>query len=138
MLFLLKFTPTWLIWLTVLAGCGGLVALRLLPQTPYSLLSKIVLYTTIAFGIFVLGADYAQNAQQTQIAKIEAKVEAVEAVSNTVNKTIETRVVTTIQAINVRNVEAQELVQQQLVPQDSQCVISPEFVNQHNSAAQKP
>ena len=138
MFWIFKIFPDWIWWLLFLAGITGFLLSYFGPLKPYQLILKISGLATIAVGIFILGMLHADHAWQAASRELELKVAAAEAQSQQVNEVIRDRIVTRTQVVKVRGEDIVKYIDREVVKTDSACVISPEFVQAHNRAAEPP
>lgn len=138
MFLIFKILPDLLWPALLLLGILGF-CLSYLPQAkPYHFVTKNVSLVVVAVAIFLCGMLYADNTWKDKARELQAKVVEAEAKSQAVNTVIQERIVNKIQVVKVRGEEITKYVDREIVKYDSQCVIPPEFVRAHNSAAEQP
>lgn len=138
MFFIFKFIPD-LFWLVLLiAGLSGYFLSHLIPVKTYQLPTKIVSGVVVLSTIFIFGMLYSNNAWQQAAKELQDKVAAMEQESAQVTETIKEKVVVKTKIIQQRGQDIVQYVDREVVKTDSGCVVSPEFVKAHNSAAEPP
>ena len=70
--------------------------------------------------------------------ELQAQVEIAEAKSQIVNEVIKDRIVFKTQLVKQRGENTTEYITREVVKYDNTCVIPPEFIKAHNSAAEQP
>ena len=138
MFWIFKIFPDWTWWLLLFAGTISFCLSYLTLLKPYQLLLKISGLVVVACAIFVLGMLHADRTWQAAARDLEAKVAAAEAQSQQVNEVIKERLVTRTQVVKVRGEDIVRYIDREVAKTDIACVISPEFVNAHNRAAEPP
>jgi hypothetical protein len=102
------------------------------------LLLKICGGAVVLSTIFIFGMLWSNNAWKQAAQTLQARVDVAEAKSQTVNETIRERVVYKTQVVRQRGEENTKYITREVVKYDTQCVIPPEFVQAHNTAAKAP
>lgn len=138
MFFIFKIFPDWFWWLLLIAGLSGYFLSHLNLLKPYHLLLKIVGCTTVATSIFILGMLYCDNAWKLAAAELQAKVDIAEAQAQTTNTEIREKLVVKTQVVKTRGADIVKYIDREVVKGNQNCVITPEFVEAHNRAAEPP
>ena len=138
MFWILEIFPSWLWWLLLLCGFFGYFLAQLVPVKTYQLPIKIVSGVVVLLVIFTLGLLYANGVWQQAARDLQHKVDVAEAKSQVVNETIKERVVIKTKVVKQRGEATTEYITREVVKHDSNCVIPPEFVTAHNTAAKAP
>lgn len=138
MFWIFKIFPVWFWWMLTLAGILS-YSLSYLPLLkPYHQLLKIVGGVVVACGIFINGMYYADSTWKSAAAELQAKVDQLTAQSQTVNEVIKYKTITKLQVVKVRGEKVIEYINNEVAKTNSGCLVSPEFVKAHNSAAELP
>lgn len=138
MFWILEIFSSWLWWLLLLCGFFGYFLAQLVPVKTYQLPIKIVSGVVVLLVIFILGLLYADGVWQQAARDLQHKVDVAEAKSQVVNETIKERVVIKTKVVKQRGEATTEYITREVVKHDSNCVIPPEFVTAHNTAAKAP
>lgn len=138
MFWIFKIFPDWTWWLLLFAGTIGFCLSYFALLKPYQLLLKISGLVVVACALFILGMLHADHTWQAAARELEAKVAAAEAKSEQVNEVIKEKLVTRTQIIKQRGADVIQYIDREVTKADTGCVISPEFVQAHNSAAEPP
>jgi hypothetical protein len=138
MFLIFKIFPDWIWWLGFLAGLSSFAFAYLHPLKPYALLFKILGSAVVLTTIFIFGMLWSNNAWKQAAQELQARVDIAETKSQTVNEVIQERVVYKTQVVRQRNEENTKYITREVVKYDNSCVIPPEFVQAHNTAAEKP
>jgi tRNA/tmRNA/rRNA uracil-C5-methylase (TrmA/RlmC/RlmD family) len=138
MFLIFKIFPDWIWWLGFLTGLFSLALAYLPPLKPYALLLKIFGSALVLSTIFIFGMLWSDSAWKQAAQELQARVDVAEAKSQTVNETIRERVVYKTQVVRQRGEENIKYITREVVKYDNSCVIPPEFVQAHNTAAEKP
>lgn len=142
-MWLLKWLPDWLFYVTLLAGVIGYLATYLLRYIP---IPTIYMYKTpiqlgsialIVLGTFMTGAIYDNNAWLDRVHEMEAKVAKAEEESKQANAAIDAKVEEETAKIKEKRVVLKEYITKEIVKYDSTCTIPKEFVDVINKAATK-
>ena len=138
MFWIFKFIPD-LFWAVLLvAGLLGYFLNHLIPIKTYQLPVKIIGGILVLATIFISGILYCDNAWKQAAKDLQAKVEVAEAESKVANETIKEKIVIKTQIVRQRGQDIVQYVDREVTKTDSGCVISPEFINAHNRAAEPP
>ena len=138
MFWIFKIFPDWLWPLLLVAAIIAFFASRLVPIKAYQLPVKIVSGILIATTIFICGLHHADSRWQTAARELQAKVDLMAAQSTEVNEVVKEKLVIKTQVVKQQGKTVVEYIDREVVKHDTQCVISPEFVNAHNSASEAP
>jgi hypothetical protein len=138
MFLIFEIFPDWIWWLGFLAGLSSLVLAYLPLLKSYALLLKICGGVVVLSTIFIFGMLWSNNAWKQAAQTLQARVDVAEAKSQTVNETIRERIVYKTQVVRERDEENTKYITREVVKYDTQCVIPSEFVQAHNTAAEKP
>jgi uncharacterized membrane protein YeiB len=138
MFLIFKILPDWFWWILLLTGISAFLLSYFAALKPYHLLLKIIGLVVVALTIFVLGMLYADNTWKTAAQELEAKVAELETKSQQVNEIVKEKLVTKTQVVRVRGEDIVKYINREVVKTDTGCVISPEFINAHNRAAEQP
>lgn len=142
-MWLLKWLPDWLFYVTLLAGVVGYLATYLLKYIP---IPTIYMYKTpiqlgsialIVIGTFMTGAIYDNNSWLARVQEMEEKVAKAEEESKQANATIDAKVEEETAKIKEKRVVLKEYITKEIVKYDSTCTIPKEFVEVVNKAATK-
>jgi hypothetical protein len=138
MFWILEIFPSWLWWLLLLAGLTAFFLAWLVPVKTYQLPIKIIGGVVVCIVIFILGLLYANGVWQQAAKELQAQVEIAEAKSQIVNEVIKDRIVFKTQLVKQRGENTTEYITREVIKYDNTCVIPPEFIKAHNSAAEFP
>jgi energy-coupling factor transporter transmembrane protein EcfT len=138
MFWILEIFPHWLWGLLLLAGFTAFFFAWLIPVKIYQLPIKIVGGVVVCVVIFILGLLYANGVWQQTAKELQAQVDIAEAKSQQVSEIIKERVVFKTKLIKQRGENTTEYITREVTKYDNTCVIPPEFIKAHNSAAELP
>lgn len=147
-MWILSWLPNWIFYGMFFAGLLGLLAtyvMKFIPfvyvyRTPIQAISVLA----IAIGTYMSGAISNEEAWQTKVKEMEAKVAAAEAESQKENVKIVERVVKKTEYITRKGQDIVKYVDREVVKYDTKflpggvCEIPNEFVEAHNRAAEAP
>ena len=142
-MWVLKFLPDWIFYAIFLVGVIGFAATYLFKYIPvpfiyiYRKPIQIGSVLAIIFGTFMSGAIYDNEAWETRVRELEAKVAKAEEQSKEANTVIESKVESTKQKIVQKQVVVKQYIDREVVKYDNSCVIPKEFIEVHNKAATK-
>lgn len=136
MFWILEIFPDWFWWLLFLCGISAFLLSYLNLLTPYQIILKNVGLVVVAVTIFIFGMLYADNTWKAEARELQAKISVLETQSQQVNEVIKEKIVTKTQIVKLRGADNIKYIDREVVKTDSACVISPEFVGAHNSAAE--
>lgn len=138
MFIIFKIFPDWIWWLGFLAGLFSFFAAYLPMAKPYALLLKISGSALVLSTIFIFGMLWSNNTWKQAAAELQARVDVAEAKSQATNDAIKERIVYKTQVIRQRGEENTQYITREITKYDNTCIIPPEFVRAHNTAAEKP
>lgn len=138
MFWIFKIFPDWIWWFLLIAGLSGYFLAYLVPVKPYAVLLKNAALATTAAVIFIFGMQHADRTWTAAAQELQHKVDLAEAASASANETIKTKVIVKTQVIKTRGNDIVNYIDREVVRGDHGCVITPEFVNAHNRAAEQP
>jgi len=142
-MWILKWLPDWLFYVTLLAGVVGYLATYLLRFIPipqifmYKTPIQLVSVTLIVLGTFMTGAIYDNNSWLERVHEMEAKVVKAEEESKEANAKIDAMVDDGKTKIVEKQVILKQYVDREIVKYDGNCVIPKEFVETVNKASEK-
>ncbi len=146
-MWILKWLPDWLFYVTFFIGVIGLVATYLLRIIPipglylHKTLIQIVSIVVVMFSTFMIGAVYDNNAWLAKVKELELKVAESEKKAAEKNTEIVEKVVTKTQVIKEKGDEIIKYVDREVVKKEEvikfieNCPIPKDIVDLHNSAA---
>jgi len=143
-MWILKWLPDWIFYVTLLAGVIGYLATYLIKYIPvpfvymYKTPIQLGSIAAIVIGTFMTGAIYDNNAWLDRVHEMEAKVAKAEQESKEANTKIDNKT----QEVKTKIVEKQVLIKQyvdrEVTKYDNQCIIPKEFIKALNDAAEAP
>jgi putative transposon-encoded protein len=148
-MWVLKWLPDWIFYFILLVGVVGFAITYLLRFIP---ISSIYMYKTpiqlgslflIAFGTFMSGAIYDNNAWLDKVKELEAKVAKAEQESREANEKLDQATKTKLDKIKEKKIYIKEYIDREVVKYDTkflpggQCEIPKEFIGALNQAAKK-
>ena len=147
-MWILQWLPDWIFYGIFFAGLLGLLAtyvMKFIPfvyvyRTPIQAISILV----IAIGTYMSGAISNEEAWQTRVKEMEAKVAAAEVQSIKENIKIVEKVVIKTQIVRTRGEDIVKYVDREIVKYDTKfapggvCEIPKEFIKALNDAAEAP
>jgi hypothetical protein len=142
-MWILKFLPNWIFYSIFLVGLIGFAATFLLKYLPipalfvYRKSIQIVSVAAIVFGTFMSGAIYDNEAWESRVRELEAKMKIAEQQSMEVNDKINDKVEKEKIKIVEKQVLVKEYIDREVTKYDNTCVIPDEFVEVLNKAATK-
>lgn len=144
-MWILSFTPEWIIHAIFGLGVVGVIAGFLLGFIPlvgkYKLLVKIVSLLILSLGIYLQGALADYKEWLLKVAEMEKKVAEAEAKSAKVNTEIVEKIVTKKQVVKEKGDTVIKYIDREIVKYDTKfvpggvCEIPQEFIKAHNAAA---
>lgn len=137
-MWILQFLPSWLFYLTLLAGVAAFLVTKFIKLLPNAQLIQLASVGVVVVSIFMIGAISSNDAWLARVKEMEAKVAEAEAKSATLNTDIVEKTVTKTQVIKERGQDIIKYVDREVVKFDANCVIPKEFVATHNKAAEAP
>jgi len=142
-MWILKFLPDWIFYGIFLVGVIGFAVTYLLKYIPIPMIYmyrkpiQIVSLLAIIFGTFMSGAIYDNEAWESRVKEMEAKVAKAEVESKVANEKINDKVEKVKEKIVQKQVVVKQYIDREIVKYDNVCVIPKEFVEVHNKAATK-
>lgn len=142
-MWILKFLPDWIFYGIFFVGVIGFAATYLFKYIPvpfiymYRKPIQIGSVLAIIFGTFMSGAIYDNEAWESRVKEMEAKVAKAEVESKVANDKINDKVEKTKEKIVQKQVVVKQYIDREVVKYDNSCVIPKEFVEVHNKAAVK-
>jgi len=147
-MWILQWLPNWIFYGIFFAGLIGLLAtfiMKFIPlvyvyRTPIQAVSVLL----IAIGTYMSGAISNEEAWQSRVKEMEAKVAEAEAKSQKVNVEVIEKVVKKTEYIKTRGQDIVKYIDKEIVKYDTkflpggQCEIPKEFIEAHNKAAEAP
>jgi hypothetical protein len=150
-MWILQWLPNWIFYAVFLAGVFGLIAtyfIRFLSFIPFLYVYKtpiqLASVAAIAIGTFMAGAIHDNEAWETRVREMEAKVAAAEAESQKENVKVVEKVVKKTEYITRRGQDVIQYVDREIIKYDTKfapggvCEIPKEFIKAHNDAAEAP
>jgi uncharacterized coiled-coil protein SlyX len=137
-MWILKFLPNWLFYVTLLAGVVAFVATKFLTIMPQAKLVQIASAAVVAFSIYMIGAISNNDAWLARVRELEAKVAKAEAQSAELNTQLAEKTIVKTQVIKERGQSIVKYVDREVIKYDTTCVIPKEFITAHNRAAEAP
>jgi len=137
-MFILKFIPDAVFYLTFFAGLIGFLLVSASRKIPNQQLLKTSAGIIIATSIFFMGAVQDNNAWLARVRELEQKVAQAEQQSKQVNTEVVERVVYKTKVVQERGREITKFIDREVVKHDTGCVIPQAFVDAHNRAAEVP
>lgn len=142
-MWILKFLPDWIFYGIFLVGLIGFAVTYLFKYIPIPFLYvyrkpiQIGSVLAIIFGTFMSGAIYDNEAWESRVKEMEAKVAKAEQQSKEENEKINDKVEKVKEKIVQKQVVVKQYIDREIVKYDNTCVIPKEFVEVHNKAATK-
>lgn len=147
-MWILQWLPNWIFYGIFFAGLIGLLAtfiMKFIPlvyvyRTPIQAVSVLL----IVIGTYMSGAISNEEAWQSRVKEMEAKVAEAEAKSQKVNVEVIEKVVKKTEYIKTRGQDIVKYIDKEIVKYDTkflpggQCEIPKEFIEAHNKAAEAP
>ena len=137
-MWLFEFIPQTLFYLLFLASGIGYAISLFLPNPILQKQVKITSVIALGVSIYLLGMLYVNNVWKERAEKLQQQVVELEAKSTTTNTEIKERVVTKTQIVKQRGDDVIKYVDREIVKINNNCVVSQEFTQAHNSAAEQP
>jgi len=140
-MWILKWLPDWLFYVTLLAGVVGYLATYLLKYIPIPLVYmyknpiQMGSVALIVLGTFMTGAIYDNNAWEERVREMEAKMKVAEQQSIEANAKIDAATENQIEKIVEKQVVLKQYVDREIVKYDATCVIPKEFIDAVNRSA---
>lgn len=140
-MWILKFLPDWLFYALFFIGIIGVAVtylLRFIPipalfvyRTPIQIISILL----VAFGTFMSGAIWNEDAWKARVAKLEKDVAEAEAKAGQVTVETVTKYVDRTKVIREKGERIVQVVDREVVKYNDVCKIPNEVVQIHNDAA---
>ena len=147
-MWMLQWLPDWIFYGIFFAGLLGLLATYIMKFIPFVYVYRTpiqaVSILAIAIGTYMSGAISNEEAWQTRVKEMEAKVAAAEVQSVKENVKIVEKVVKKTEYITRRGQDIIQYVDREIVKYDTKftpggvCEIPKEFIKAHNDAAEAP
>lgn len=143
-MWILKWLPDWIFYVTLLAGVIGYLATYLIKYIPvpfvymYKTPIQLGSIAAIVIGTFMTGAIYDNNAWLDRVHEMEAKVAKAEQESKEANTKIDNKTQETKTKIVEKQVLIKQYVDREVTKYDNQCIIPKEFIKALNDAAEAP
>ena len=145
-MWILSWLPNWIFYAIFFAGLLGLLATYVMKFIPFVYMYRTPIQlgsiAAIVIGTFMAGAIFNEEACQTRVLEMEAKVAAAEAESQKENVKIVEKVVNKVQIVKTRGEDIIKYVDKEIIKYDTKflpgeiCEIPNEFVEAHNRAAE--
>ena len=145
-MWILSWLPNWIFYGIFFAGLLGLLATYVMKFIPFVYVYRTPIQlgsiAAIVIGTFMAGAIFNEEAWQTRVLEMEAKVAAAEAESQKENVKIVEKVVNKVQIVKTRGEDIIKYVDKEIIKYDTKflpgeiCEIPNEFVEAHNRAAE--
>jgi len=147
-MWILQWLPDWIFYGIFFAGLLGLLATYIMKFIPFVYVYRTPIQAisilAIAIGTYMSGAISNEEAWQTRVKEMEAKVAAAEVQSVKENIKIVEKVVKKTEYITRRGQDIIQYVDREVVKYDTKfspggvCEIPKEFIKAHNDAAEAP
>jgi predicted ATP-dependent protease len=143
-MWILKWLPDWIFYVTLLAGVIGYLATYLIKYIPvpfvymYKTPIQLGSIAAIVIGTFMSGAIYDNNAWLDRVHEMEAKVAKAEQESKEANTKIDNKTQEAKTKIVEKQVLIKQYVDREVTKYDNQCIIPKEFIKALNDAAEAP
>lgn len=140
-MWILKFLPDWIFYVIFFLGVVGIAVTYLLKFIPiptlfvYRTPIQIVSILLMAFGTFMSGAVWNEDAWKARVAKLEKDVAEAEAKAGQVTVETVTKYVDRTKVIKERGEQIVRVVDREVVKYNDICKVPDEVVKIHNSAA---
>jgi len=143
-MWILRWLPDWLFYVTLLAGVVGYLATYLIKYIPVPF---VYMYKTpiqfgsvaaIIIGTFMSGAIHDNAAWEERVHELEAKMKVAEQQSIEANEKINNKTQEAKTKIVEKQVLIKQYVDREVTKYDNQCVIPKEFIKALNDAAEAP
>ena len=138
MLWIFKFIPDALWYLTLAMGVIGSVVLQFIPSFAQVKLLRLVAGALVVVGAYFIGGLHNNQAWQAKVAQLQQQVAELETASTKANAVLETKVITKTQLIRERGQDIVKYIDREITRADANCTIPPEFISAHNRAAEAP
>lgn len=140
-MWILSFLPNFIVHLVPILGVLLLIASLLVSVfpilNPYKLVMQIIGLIVLCFGLYLEGGLSEKKEWESKIAELQVKVKDAEDKAKKENVKVVQKIVKKTEYYRVRGNDIIKYVDREVTKYDSQCVIPKEFVQAHNSAAEK-
>jgi hypothetical protein len=102
---------------------------------PYKPIVQLVGIICLSLGLYFRGGYEVEQQWRDRVAILEAKVKASESLSKVINTVIETKIVEKIKVVYNTKVITKKVIVKVAAKIDAECIVSPEVIIIHNSAA---
>lgn len=137
-MWILQFLPSWIFYLTLLAGIAAFLVAYFFKVLPQAKLVQIASAAAVGFSLYMIGAIANNDAWLARVKELEVKVAEAEAKSATTNTEIVQKTLVKTQIVRERGQDIVKYVDREVVKFDTNCVIPQEFVTAHNRSAEAP
>lgn len=131
-MWILRFLPDWIFYLILLAGIIGVVVSNFIPIKAIRIVSAIA----IVIGLYMSGAIHDNDAWESRVKELEAKMKIAEKESIKANDSINEKTRQNQSQIQKNTIIVKQYIDRELKIYDSQCVIPKEFIKAHNDATE--
>ena len=143
-MWILKWLPDWLFYVTLLVGVLGYLSTHLIKYIPipqiymYKTTIQLVSICLMVIGTFMSGAIYDNDSWLDRVHEMEAKVAKAEEQSKEANEKIDE--ITKNQKIKIqeKQVVIKQYIDREVAKYDNTCVIPKEFIKALNDASERP
>ena len=139
-MWILKWLPDWLFYVTLLTGVLGFLSTYLIKYIPvpqiymYKTPIQLVSVCLMVLGTFMSGAIYDNNTWMSRVKEMEEKVVKAEQEAKDANEKIDQQVAEVKEKIVEKQVVLKQYVDREIVKYDSTCTIPKEFIDVYNKA----
>jgi len=139
-MWILKFLPDWIFYVIFLIGVVGIAAtffLKLIPIPAlfvYRIPIQIVSILLVAFGTFMSGAVWNEDAWKARVAELQKEVAEAEAKSGKVTVETITKYVDRTKVIKEKGEEIIKHVDREVIKYNDTCKLTNDVVKIHNNA----
>ena len=139
-MWILKWLPDWLFYVTLLIGVMGYLSTHLIKYIPvpqiymYKTPIQLVSICLIVLGTFMTGAIYDNNSWLARVKEMEDKVAKAEQEAKDANEKIDQQVAEVKEKIVEKQVVLKQYVDREIVKYDNTCTIPKEFIDVYNKA----
>jgi hypothetical protein len=137
-MWILQFLPTWIFYITLVAGIAAFVVVKFVKFLPHAQLIQLGGAAIALASVFMIGAISNNDAWLARVRELETKVAQAEAQSAQANTDIVEKTLVKTQIVRERGRDIVKYVDREVVKHDANCVIPQEFVTVHNRAAEAP
>ena len=139
-MWILKWLPDWLFYVTLLTGVLGFLSTYLIKYIPvpqiymYKTPIQLVSVCLMVLGTFMSGAIYDNNSWLARVKEMEDKVAKAEQEAKDANEKIDQQVAEVKEKIVEKQVVLKQYVDREVVKYDNTCTIPKEFIDVYNKA----